>query len=68
MPFMSHVPTLYFHPLSSEATQSCDEHAKRLKDILDACNMQKHAISGDGNTFIPLVLKQHSPVMSMLNA
>ena len=43
------VPTLYFQRLTS--TQCVEEqiHTNRLSDTLEACNMQKHVVDGDGN-------------------
>lgn len=49
IPFMSGVPSLYFHHLSSNqcADAQMYAHEKRLSNILDSCNMC--IIEGDGN-------------------
>ena len=49
MPFMSGVPSMYFHSLDNNTNQSCMTHEKRLTGVLDAWNMCKHEIEGDGN-------------------
>ena len=51
IPFMSGVPSLYFHGSSSNqcADAQIQAHEKRLSNILDSCNMCKHIIEGDGN-------------------
>ena len=49
MPFMSQVPSLYFHRLTSTECTEHKTHTDRLSDILEACNMRKHVIEGDGN-------------------
>ena len=47
MPFMSGVPSLYFHRLTSTTEEH--NHAMRLLHILEYCNMQKYVVDGDGN-------------------
>ena len=52
MPFMSDVPSLYFRGSNLEIHgNECMEkqHSEWLSNILDACNMKKHHIVGDGN-------------------
>ena len=49
MPFMSGVPSMYFHTLDNNTNQNCMTHKKHLTGVLDAWNMCKHEIKEDGN-------------------
>ena len=51
MPFMSRVPSLYFHSPTVAQGSDAQNHSDRLSHILDSCNMVKHVIEGDGNCF-----------------
>ena len=58
IPFMSGVPSMYFHTLDNNTNQNCMTHEKHLTGVLDAWNMCKHEMKGDGNCcFTALLLE-----------
>ena len=65
MPFMSGVPSMYFHTLDNNTNQNCMTHEKHLTGVLDAWNMCKHEIKGDGNCCFTAVAFGIDPSMDM---
>ncbi len=55
MPFMSMVPSLLFRSSGSTLQEHEKVHADRLSFILDACDMKKHVIEGDGDCLFSAV-------------
>ena len=49
MPFMSGMPSMYFHTLDNTTNQNCMTYDKCLTGLLDTWNMWKHEIEEDGN-------------------
>ena len=66
LPFMSGVPTLYFHRLCTTRSSDAQIHAERLSHVLETCNMTKHIIVGDGNccfTAVAFSLINNTPIL-----
>ena len=55
MPFMSLVPSVFFRSSRSTLQEHAKVHAERLSSILDACNLMKHVVEGDGNCLFSAV-------------